>query len=398
MDEREKASTTLCGGKQMTRAIEGRLLQSGEAVRIELRAGRVASVTPLQGSPEGLPWLAPGLADIQVNGSAGYDLNGDDPSPETVAGLIAYLRSQGVLWCCPTVVTASLEAMEARLHAISEACNRFREVSDAVLGIHLEGPFISPEDGPRGAHPLEQVRDASREVFDRLNRAAGGRIAILTLAPEAPGAIELIAGLSEALPVVALGHTGASRPVIRQAVLAGASLSTHLGNGAHAMLPRHDNYLWEQLAADELWASFIPDGHHLPAPVLKAMVRAKGVERSILTSDAVFVAGLPPGEYQFAGHAVDLTEAGRVNLAGTPYLAGSGLSLPEGVFRCRAMTGLPLPECWRMASANPRRLLRALPVGDRITPCVPASSIVAFESTPTGFRWVDLGLRSDGAM
>ncbi|MBP7561633.1 MAG: N-acetylglucosamine-6-phosphate deacetylase, partial [Armatimonadetes bacterium] len=162
----------------MTRAIEGRLLQSGEAVQIELRAGRVASVTPLQGSPEGLPWLAPGLADIQVNGSAGHDLNGDDPSPETVAGLIAYLRSQGVLWCCPTVVTASLEAMEARLHAISEACNRFREVSDAVLGIHLEGPFISPEDGPRGAHPLEQVRDASREVFDRLNRAAGGRIAI----------------------------------------------------------------------------------------------------------------------------------------------------------------------------------------------------------------------------
>jgi len=365
-------------------------------VRIDVRAGRVASVTPIQGAPEGLPWIAPGLADIQVNGSAGYDLNGDDPSPETVAGLIAHLRSQGVLWCCPTVVTASPEAMEARLHAISEACNRFREVSDAVLGIHLEGPFISPEDGPRGAHPLEHVREASQEVFARLNRAADGRIAILTLAPEVPQALELIAELSAALLVVALGHTGASRAVIRQAVLAGASLSTHLGNGAHAMLPRHDNYLWEQLAADELWASFIPDGHHLPPPVLKAMIRAKGVERSILTSDAVFVAGLPPGEYQFAGHAVDLTEAGRVNLAGTPYLAGSGISLPEGVFRCHAMTGLPLPECWRMASANPRRLLWALPVGDRIAPCVPASSLVAFELTPTGFRWVDLGLGADG--
>ncbi len=367
----------------MTDAVDGRLLSSGEAVRIELRGGVVVAVTPLEGAPEDLPWVAPGLADIQINGSAGYDLNGEDPSPEAVAGLIEHLGSVGVLWCCPTVITGSLEAMEARLRAVSEACKRFQAVSEAVLGVHLEGPFVSPEEGPRGAHPAEYVREASREVFDRLERAARGRVAIVTLAPEVPGALELTAQLSARGIIVALGHTGASRSTIRRAVLAGASLSTHLGNGAHALLPRHDNYLWEQLAADELWASFIPDGHHLPASVLKAMVRAKGVERSILTSDAVAIAGLAPGQYQFAGQAVELLESGRVNLAGTPYLAGSGLSLPSGVARCHFMTGVPLRDCWRMASANPLRLLRREHGCSRVAPGAYGSSLVAFQGGPS---------------
>lgn len=363
--------------------VDGRLLSSGEAVRIELRGGVVVAVTPLDGAPEDLPWVAPGLADIQINGSAGYDLNGEDPSPEAVAGLIEHLGSVGVLWCCPTVITGSLEAMEARLRAVSEACKRFQAVSEAVLGVHLEGPFISPEEGPRGAHPAEYVREASREVFDRLERAAGGRIAIVTLAPEVPGALELTAQLSARGIIVALGHTGASRFTIRRAVVAGASLSTHLGNGTHALLPRHDNYLWEQLAADELWASFIPDGHHLPASVMKAVVRAKGVERSILTSDAVAIAGLAPGQYQFAGQAVELLESGRVNLAGTPYLAGSALSLPDGVARCHLMTGVPLRECWRMASGNPLRLLGRERGCSRVAPGACGSSLVAFQGRPS---------------
>jgi N-acetylglucosamine-6-phosphate deacetylase len=249
-------------------------------------------------------------------------------------------------------------------------------VDDAVLCIHLEGPFISPEDGPRGAHPAGHVQRASLAVFDQLNAAAGQRIGIVTLAPEVPGAMDLIAELSARGIVVALGHTGATRSQVREAALMGATLSTHLGNGAHAELPRHDNYLWEQLAADELWASFIPDGHHLPGSVLKAMIRAKGLTRSILVSDAIFAAGMEPGRYAFAGQEIDLLESGRVNLAGTPYLAGSGLSLPDGVARCHGLTGLPLVDCWAMASENPLRLLGFRRAQRRLMPGFPARHIV----------------------
>ncbi|MBD3174837.1 MAG: N-acetylglucosamine-6-phosphate deacetylase [Armatimonadia bacterium] len=363
-----------------SKLIDGKLLATGEAVTVECRESRVVRVTPLPSPPEDLPWLAPGLVDIQINGSAGHDLNGPDPSPETAAALADHLRATGVTRFCPTIVTDAFDAMEARLRAIARACESDRQVDDAVLCIHLEGPFISPEDGPRGAHPASHVQPASLAVFDQLNAAAGERIGIVTLAPEVPGAMDLIAELSARGIVVALGHTGATRSQVREATLMGATLSTHLGNGAHAELPRHDNYLWEQLAADELWASFIPDGHHLPGSVLKAMIRAKGLTRSILVSDAIFAAGMEPGRYAFAGQEIDLLESGRVNLAGTPYLAGSGLSLPDGVARCHGLTGLPLVDCWAMASLNPLRLLGFRRAQRRLMPGFPARHIVRFEA------------------
>ena len=185
----------------------------------------------------------------------------------------------------------------------------------------------------------------------------GGRIGVVTLAPESPGAIPFVERAAGAGVIVALGHHGASGEQIAAAVAAGARLSTHLGNGAHAQLPRHPNYIWEQLAEDALWAGIIPDGHHLPPAVVKCFVRAKGVERLLLVSDAIHLAGLPPGKYEFLDRAVEVSLSGRVSLAGTPYLAGSILYLCQGLANAMAFAGVSLEDVVDMATANPVRLL-----------------------------------------
>src|SRR5207244_4307325 len=175
---------------------------------------------------------------------------------------------------------------------------------------HREGPDLSPEDGPRGAHPRQHIRPPDWDEFRRLQDAAGGLIRLVTLAPEHDGALPFIEKLVAAGVVVSLGHTAASGACIRAAAKAGARLSTHLGNGAHAILPRHPNYIWEQLAADELWASIICDGHHLPPSVARCIVRVKTPARTILTSDAGSLAGLAPGHYHEWGQELEVRPEG----------------------------------------------------------------------------------------
>lgn len=337
--------------------LTGRLLPTGEPSEVRSRGGRVVSVAAASEVVEDDVWLAPGLLDLQVNGFGGHNLNGVHPSAEAVRSIRAVLRAGGVTAFCPTVVTDAEEAMCERLAAIDSACRADADLARDLPCIHLEGPFLSPDDGPRGAHPAEHVRPADLEAFERLQRAAGGRIGIVTLAPEVPGGLELTRALSASGILVAIGHSGASPECVREAVAAGARLSTHLGNGAHAVLPRHPNYIWEQLAADELDATIIPDGHHLPPAVVRCFLRAKGLARSILVSDAVHLAGLAPGTYGFVGHEVELLASGRINLAGTPYLAGSSLALLDGVWNASRYAGISLAEAWALASANPWHLL-----------------------------------------
>src|SRR5207237_3456086 len=185
-------------------------------------------------------------------------------------------------------------------------------------------PYISPEDGPRGAHPQEHVRPANWEEFRRFqDDAAHGMIKMLTLAPETPGALPFIEKVAATGVVVAIGHTAASPACIRDAIHAGAKISTHLGNGSHAMLPRHENYLWEQLAADGLWASMIADGHHLPDSVMRCILRVKTPARMILTCDASPLAGSPPGKYRQWEYDFEVLPVGKVVVAGTQFLGGS---------------------------------------------------------------------------
>jgi N-acetylglucosamine-6-phosphate deacetylase len=359
-----------------TASVRGRRVDTGEAVSIVIEAGTIASIDAIDDA-DALSWIGPGLVDVQVNGFAGIDLNDSMASPERVAQLSRELAKVGVTSYLPTIVTAHVEDMERRLAAIASAIAADQLSARMVDGIHLEGPFISPEDGARGAHPLDAVRGPDWNLFARWQAAAGGRIRIVTLSPEWPSSLELIERLKQSGVIVAIGHTAATPEQIRDAVSAGATLSTHLGNGAHAMLPRHPNYLWEQLAADDLWASFIADGFHLPPSVMKTIMRMKG-ERAILVSDSVALAGMPPGEYESTiGARVVLTPEGRLHLASDPrLLAGSAQALSAGISNLVRLKLATLSEAWAMASTRPLALLE-LPGRDGLIPGSPAD-LVAF--------------------
>jgi N-acetylglucosamine-6-phosphate deacetylase len=227
----------------------------------------------------------------------------------------------------------------------------------------MEGPYLSPDDGPRGAHPREHITVAAIGDFQRRHEAAAGRIALVTLAPEVPGALRLIEYLVASGIRVAIGHSAASPRQIADAVSAGATLATHLGNGCAQILPRHPNVIWELLAADTVLASLIVDGHHLPSSTVKAMVRAKGADRSILVTDAVAAAGCPPGKYTIGGVVCELGANGRVSLPGTPYLAGSGLTLDRAIVNAVRFTGLGLHDVVAMASDIPARYIGASTLG-----------------------------------
>ena len=373
----------------MTSSVTGRNV-GGEPVTVTLAGTSIESVRPPRPgeTAPGDLWVLPGFVDVQVNGYAGFDLNGANVGPETVAEVVRALWTRGVTRFCPTICTAGHRRMTAALRAVARACDEMELVDRAVVGIHVEGPYISPEDGPRGAHPKDFVRLPDWSEVQAFQDAAGGRIRLLTLAPELPGAIDLIERLSRAGVVPAIGHTNAAAPDIRAAVDAGARLSTHLGNGAHAVLPRHPNYIWEQLAADALSASLIVDGHHLPPSVVKVFLRAKGIHRCLLVSDAVWLAGRPPGTYQFLSGPVEVAADGAVRIAGTKYLAGSALDLGTAVANVMKFTGVGLADASAMASRQPAALLGRTDVGSLGPGCAADIVLARWPSHDGGFEVV----------
>jgi N-acetylglucosamine-6-phosphate deacetylase len=299
----------------------------------------------------------PGFVDLQVNGFAGVDFNDPAITDADVDHACAAIRRTGVTRFLPTLITAPLDRFTRCARRIA------RHPQRAIAGVHLEGPYISPLDGFRGAHPREHVQAASIEDFSRRQEAADGRVVLVTLAPEVPGAIALTEQLVQHGIRVAIGHTAATGAEIAAAIAAGATLSTHLGNGCALMLPRHPNVIWEQLGADALHASFIVDGHHLPPNTVKAMLRAKTLARSVLVTDAIAAAGQPPGRYRLGDLDVELSADGRVAPPGAAYLAGSALSLHRAIANAARFTGLPLDEILPMATTTPARLIGITPVG-----------------------------------
>lgn len=293
----------------------------------------------------------PGLFDLQVNGFAGVDFNAPGLTADRCAEAIERMRATGVTRCLPTLITSPFDDFAASARVLA------RTADPAIAGIHMEGPYLSPEDGPRGAHRREHIAPASIEDFTRRQEGAEGTIVLVTLAPEVPGALALIEHLVAAGVRVAIGHTAATPRQIGDAIAAGASLATHLGNGCAEMLPRHPNAIWELLAADGVIASLIADGHHLPPATVKSMVRAKGPGRTILVTDAIAAAGCAPGRYAIGGVECALAEDGRVSLPGTPYLAGSSLTLDRAVANAVRFTGLALEDVIPMASSVPARYL-----------------------------------------
>ncbi len=329
--------------------------ESGRWMEIVLDGDTIASATLIDG-PAGFhdsdDWIAPAFWDLQMNGRWGISFSDPTLTVEQVAAIVRAQAGLGTARLCPTLITAPRGDMLHGVRTIAEACDRFPDVGRMVLGIHLEGPSISEVDGYRGAHPLEAVRGPDWDEFRELQEASGGRVVLITLAPERPGAIEFIRRATAEGVVIALGHTAADGPTIRAAVEAGATLSTHLGNGIASTLPRHPNPIWDQAAEDGLWASLIADGHHLGPSILKALVRSKTPDRIILVSDASPLAGLPPGRYG----QWEVNPSGKIVVAGTPYLAGSNQGIEVGIDHLIRFAGLTLAQALDAAVLRPASL------------------------------------------
>lgn len=353
--------------------------RTGEPVDIEVQAGRIARIAPAEtdrAERDALQYAAPGLVDLQINGFAGHDFN-RSPLSTALPGTVAReLRREGVTAFYPTVVTNGPETIASQVAAIAEACEQDTDAAACIAGIHLEGPFISPEDGARGAHALEYVRAPDWELFCRWQEAAGGRISIVTLSPEWKGSDAFIRRCTDNGVTVSIGHTAATAEQIKEAVAAGARMSTHFGNGAHLMLPRHPNYLWEQLAQDELYSCLIADGFHLPDQVLKVVLKVKG-EKAMLVSDAVYLSGMPPGEYEtHIGGRVVLTPQGRLHLAEQEgLLAGSAQMLLWGIRQMTERGIASLADAWEMASVRPAGFMK-LPAAAGLSVGAPADIVL----------------------
>jgi N-acetylglucosamine-6-phosphate deacetylase len=324
--------------------------------RIDVQGERIASVQNLGPLDSGMPYVSPGLIDIQVNGYAGIDFCDANLDPKTVPDILPALWKTGVTTFCPTVITNTQKGLLQCFRALEEARRIDSRFAKCAPCYHLEGPYISP-GGSRGAHNPKVMRPPDWKEFMELQEAAGGRIGIVTLAPELPGAVDFIRRAREAGLVVSIGHTDATPGQIHQGALAGAQLNTHLGNGCPQMIDRHQTPLWAQLAIRQLAASMICDGFHLPPDLVQVICRTKGIDGCVLITDAVHVAGLAPGRYKLVDLDIELLPTGQVVMADRHSMAGSAVSMNRAVKVFMDYAGVTLREAIQAATANPARLL-----------------------------------------
>ncbi len=319
--------------EMIVRLHPGRDAVPGNIVRLSWAGEQFTAVEPaegavLRGAPDDpMRFATPGLFDVQINGYWGRGFKELDLGPEGIRDLCWSIALSGTTRFLPTITTDAPETMRGAMAMVDEACHAYPDIAAMVAGIHQEGPWISPLDGPRGAHPLEHVRPPDLPTFERFQAAAGDRITMLTLAPEVEGALDMIRTVSGQGVIVCLGHHQAEGTRIRAAVDAGARGVTHLGNGCNPVLPRHPNILWEQAAEDRLYAGIIADGHHLPPATAKVLYRAKPRDRLFLVSDAIGMAGAPPGRYHMRGAIAEMTPAGRFGFYDSPILIGAAVPL-----------------------------------------------------------------------
>jgi N-acetylglucosamine-6-phosphate deacetylase len=338
----------------------------GPISEVKLDGERIAGILKYKSNrrdyrpPNGDMRIAPGFIDLQVNGFAGVDFNQPDFEGDEMVDVCRKLLATGVTRFCPTLITADYGRLARNITEIRKACKKHPLVRSMVLGIHLEGPYINPEDGPRGAHPRAWVSPPDWEEFGRLLSLGKGLVRMVTVAPEVPGGLAFIQKAAQSGLVVGIGHCKPEPETVDQAVRAGARISTHLGNGTHQMLDRHKNYLQKQLAHDGLMASIICDGHHLPDYFVKNAVRAKGKSRIILISDSTAAASAPVGRHSLGDIEVKAGDDGVLRLPGTPYFSGSTLTMERAITNCAVFAGITLASAINMATVNPARLFDAI--------------------------------------
>ena len=325
-------------------------------IEVEIKGGFIENINLLPESEQNLPYISPGFFDLQVNGYKGSDYSLEDFSEDHLRNIITNLAASGTTQHIPTIVSSPKERILKNLKIISQAINT-SDIKEAIPGIHIEGPFISSEDGPRGCHDPEFVRDPDFEEFRQWQEAAEGRITMVTVAPEREGVMDFIRMVVRTGVKVAIGHTGAEPDIIRRAIEAGVQFSTHLGNGSYAILPKLKNNIWEQLAADELFAGIICDGFHLPDSVVRVFSRAKGLDRIILVSDVALLGGLEPGIYKWGNIDVEVFKDRHLGLSGTNVLAGAGHLLDWDIAHFIKFTGNDLANTIPLCTSNPSKVI-----------------------------------------
>jgi len=339
-------------------SIEGILYSDNSKVRIEIEDDiikKIEKVDSFTDNAKDTYYIAPGLFDNQINGYLGVEFSLPELTTEDMYKVVKGLHNNGVTTFLPTVITASekslINSFKNLVHTLQE-----KDISRSIPGFHLEGPYISPVKGYRGAHSLKDIRKPDWDEFRRINEAAEGKIIQVTLAPEIEGAIEFIKKCVQNNIVVSLGHHNGSAEDIERAADAGAKTVTHLGNGVANEINRFDNPLWMQLAEDRLMVSLILDGFHLRPEMVKVFYRAKGKDHIILTSDITMLAGMPPGDYVWDGNDVFLTPEGIIMLPRENVFAGASLPLFVGIGNMMKFTNCSLHEAINMATKNPASL------------------------------------------
>jgi len=340
--------------------IEGLSYLDKKPVSVEIKDGKIVSVQQIDKlSDENHPvYIAPGLIDNQVNGFAGvsFCLAKGELSKGEILRVTNELWKKGVTTYFPTLTTNSQEALLKNFAILAKSKND-EALLGSIAGYHLEGPYISSVDGYRGAHPLKFVRKPDWKEFMELYEASGRNILTITIAPELDGAMEFIRKCAAIGITIAIGHHNASKAVVDQAVLNGARIATHLGNGCANMINRHNNPLWAQLANDQLMASIICDGFHLRDEEIAVFYKVEGPEKTIITSDVTSFATLPPDEYKNEeGETIELTKEGMLRYPAQNVLYGSASPISIGVTHIMNVTGCTLGEAIRMASTNPAKL------------------------------------------
>ena len=297
----------------------------------------------------------PGFVDLQINGFAGVDFSAPTLDAEALAGACRSIQESGTVAFQPTLITSPADVYQRNLGIIAGVMKR-PEFKDCLIGIHLEGPFISPMEGARGAHNPDWIEKPSADYLRRLQAWAGGNIRMMTIAAELEGAAELTRCAAEAGITISLGHQLATADDLERLRAGGAKALTHLGNAVPAMLRRHENPIWAGLANDGLFATIVTDGHHLPADLIKVIVSVKGPGHLAVVSDAAPVAGLRPGRYQTLGNEVVLDECGKLYNPETGYLVGSSATMLDCMNHLASLELLSPEDLLRVGVDNPLKL------------------------------------------
>ena len=294
--------------------------------------------------------------DLQVNGFEGIDFNADDLSTRDVVQACAKIRSTGVAGILATVITDDVTKMCRRIANIAGAIADDSSVAETVWGIHVEGPFLNAEPGYIGAHPPSHARQADPGAMNELLDAGAGYVKLVTLAPERDPNFEVTRALVERGVCVSAGHCNPTADELKGASGAGLSMFTHLGNGCPRLMDRHDNIIQRALSlAGDLWIGFIADGVHVPLPTLGNYMRAAGIDRCFVVTDAIAAAGCGPGTYEFAGQTVVVDENLATWAADRSHLTGSASTFPHLVENLRDGLGYTAQQIEALTSRNPRQ-------------------------------------------